>query len=106
VVIHRLKKCNTWIISSRGFLGFARRFSSEPNRFPKRFERFVCQTDLIVSQNGMAKRATQKRKAAGSAAATQRTQKVFEVSHATTFERSDLLILLGLAVVTHVLPRI
>jgi Flp pilus assembly protein TadD len=46
----------------------------------------------------MAKRIAQKRKAVGFTAA--RTPKALEVSHVTTFERSDLLILLGLAVVT------
>ena len=57
---------------------------------------------------GMAKRTAQKRKAVGLAAANERTpnsesfreQGAFEVSHVTTFERPDLLILLGLAVVT------
>jgi hypothetical protein len=48
----------------------------------------------------MAKRTAQKRKAVGLAAANERTPKAFEVSHVTTFERPDLLILLGLAVVT------
>src|SRR5262245_4573923 len=48
----------------------------------------------------MAKRTAQKRKAIGFAPAKERTPKVLEVSHVTTFERSDLLILLGLAVVT------
>jgi len=48
----------------------------------------------------MAKRTAQKRKAAGLAGANERTPKAFEVGHVTTFERSDLLILLGLAVVT------
>src|SRR6266481_6341689 len=48
----------------------------------------------------MAKRTAQKRKAVGFTAANERTPKAFEVSHGTTFERLDLLILLGLAVVT------
>src|SRR5947208_7832377 len=56
----------------------------------------------------MAKRTAQKRKAVGLAGANERTpnsegfreQGAFEVSHVTTFERADLLILLGLAVVT------
>jgi len=48
----------------------------------------------------MAKRAAQKGKAAGLAGANERTPKAFEVSRVTTFERPDLLILLGLAVVT------
>src|SRR5437016_10720865 len=48
----------------------------------------------------MAKRTAQKRKPAGFVAANERTPKSFEVSHITTFERPDLLILLGLAVVT------
>src|SRR3989441_12729226 len=48
----------------------------------------------------MAKRIAQKRKAVGFTAANERTPKAFEVSHGTTFERPDLLILLGLAVVT------
>ena len=48
----------------------------------------------------MAKRTAQKRKPVGFTAANERTPKAFEVSHVTTFERPDLLILLGLAVVT------
>src|SRR6266496_1729627 len=48
----------------------------------------------------MAKRIAQKRKAVGFTAANERTPKAFEVSHLTTFERPDLLILLGLAIVT------
>src|SRR5437762_7110410 len=48
----------------------------------------------------MAKRTAQKRKAVGFTAANGRTPKAFEVSHVTTFERPDFLILLGLAVVT------
>src|SRR6266496_1887302 len=48
----------------------------------------------------MAKRTAQKRKTVGLPGANERTPKAFEVSHATTFERADLLILLGLAVVT------
>src|SRR5712675_331203 len=56
----------------------------------------------------MAKRTAQKRKAVGFAAADEpapnsesfREQGAFEVSHVTTFERPDFLILLGLAVVT------
>ena len=48
----------------------------------------------------MAKRTAQKRKAVGFTAANGRTPKAFQVSHVTTFERPDLLILLGLAVVT------
>src|SRR6266478_2297293 len=48
----------------------------------------------------MAKRTAQKRKAVGFTAANERTPKAFEVSRVTTFERPDLLILLGLAVVT------
>jgi tetratricopeptide (TPR) repeat protein len=48
----------------------------------------------------MAKQTAQKREAAGFDAANEQTPKAFEVSHVTTFERPDLLILLGLAVVT------
>src|SRR5437870_4181310 len=48
----------------------------------------------------MAKRTAQKRKAVGFTAANERTPKAFEVSRVTTFERPDLLILLGLAIVT------
>jgi Flp pilus assembly protein TadD len=48
----------------------------------------------------MAKRTAQKRKAVGFTGADGRTPKRLEVSHSTTFERADLLILLGLAVVT------
>src|SRR4051812_23049098 len=51
-------------------------------------------------QTTMAKQTTQKRKAVGVTAANGPTPKGFEVSHVTTFERPDLLILLGLAVVT------
>ncbi len=56
----------------------------------------------------MAKRIAQKGKAVGFTAANERTpnsesfreQGAFEVSHVTTFERPDLLILVGLAIVT------
>jgi tetratricopeptide (TPR) repeat protein len=48
----------------------------------------------------MDKRTAQKRKALGLIAANERTPKAFEVSRVTTFERADVLILLGLAVVT------
>src|SRR5438093_4279677 len=48
----------------------------------------------------MAKRTAQKRKAVGFTTANERTPKAFEVSHVTTFERADLLILVVLAVVT------
>src|SRR5881394_2413775 len=48
----------------------------------------------------MAKRTAQKRTVVGFTAANGRTPKAFEVSHATTLERADVLILLGLAVVT------
>src|SRR5438876_4624527 len=48
----------------------------------------------------MAKRMAQKRQAVGFTAASGRTPQAFEVSHVTTLERPDLLILLGLAVVT------
>src|SRR5437773_4754091 len=48
----------------------------------------------------MAKRTEKKPNTVGFAAAEERTPKAFEVSHVTTFERRDLLILLGLAVVT------
>src|SRR6266481_2127940 len=48
----------------------------------------------------MAKRTAQKRKAVGFTAANERTPKAFEVNRVTTFERPDLLILLGLAIVT------
>ena len=48
----------------------------------------------------MAKRTAQKRKAAGFTAANERTPKAFEISRVATFERPDLLILLGLAIVT------
>src|SRR6266446_4431588 len=48
----------------------------------------------------MAKRTEEKPKAVGFAAAKERTPKAFEVSHVITFERPDLLILLGLAIIT------
>jgi len=48
----------------------------------------------------MAKRTAQKRKAVGFTAANGRTPKAFEASQVKTFERPDVLILLGLAVVT------
>jgi tetratricopeptide (TPR) repeat protein len=48
----------------------------------------------------MAKRTAHKREAVGFTAADGRTPKAFEISHVTTFERSDLLILFGLAIVT------
>src|SRR5882724_9306707 len=48
----------------------------------------------------MAKRTAQKPKAVGFAAAKERTPNAFEVSRVITFERPDLLILLGLAIVT------
>src|SRR6266496_6670808 len=48
----------------------------------------------------MAKRTAQKRKGVGFTGANGRTPKPLEVSHGTTFERADLLILLGLAIVT------
>src|SRR6201997_3759784 len=48
----------------------------------------------------MAKRMAQKREAVGFTAVNGRTPKAFQVSHVTTLERPDLLILLGLAVVT------
>jgi protein O-mannosyl-transferase len=56
----------------------------------------------------MDKRTAQKRKAVASTAANERTansesfreQGAFEISHATTFDRADLLILVGLAAVT------
>jgi tetratricopeptide (TPR) repeat protein len=48
----------------------------------------------------MAKRTAQKRKVVGFTAANGRDPKAFEVGHVTTLERADLLILLGLAVVT------
>src|SRR4029077_4044123 len=48
----------------------------------------------------MAKQTAQKRKAVGFTAGNERTPKAFEVSHVTTLERPDVLILLGLAVVT------
>jgi Flp pilus assembly protein TadD len=48
----------------------------------------------------MAKRTAQKRNTVGFAAANEQTPKAFEVRHVTTFERPDLLIVLGLAVVT------
>ncbi len=48
----------------------------------------------------MAKRTAQKREAVGFTAASGRNPKAFEASQVTTFERPDLLILLGLAVVT------
>src|SRR5437764_532845 len=51
-------------------------------------------------QTTMARQTTQKRKAVGVTAANGPTPKDFEVSHVTTFERPDLLILLGLAIVT------
>ena len=82
---------------------------AQENSIAKQFERFVRQAYLIVSQSGMAKRTAQKRKAVGLAAAKNELRsparansprRAFEVSHVTTFERPDLLILLGLAVVT------
>src|SRR6476661_1172666 len=48
----------------------------------------------------MDKRTAQKRKAVGFTAASGRTPKALQVGHVTTLERADLLILLGLAVVT------
>src|SRR5438552_9976154 len=48
----------------------------------------------------MAKRIAQRRKAVGFTAANGRTPKAFGVSHATTFGRPDLLILVGLAIIT------
>jgi Tfp pilus assembly protein PilF len=49
----------------------------------------------------MAKRTKKRRKAAGFSTATKgRTSKAFGVSHAATFGRPDLLIMLGLAIVT------
>jgi protein O-mannosyl-transferase len=48
----------------------------------------------------MAKRTAQRRKAVGFTAANERVPKVSEVGHVTTLERPDLLILLGLAIVT------
>src|SRR6202035_1790246 len=48
----------------------------------------------------MLKRTAQKREAVGLTAASGRTPRAFEASHVTTFQRPDLLILLGLAVVT------
>src|SRR5437762_9123865 len=51
-------------------------------------------------QTTMARQTTQKRKAVGVTAANGPTPKGFEVSHVTTLERPDLLILLGLAIVT------
>ena len=51
----------------------------------------------------MAKRTAQRREVVDFTAANERSQKAFEVSHATTIERPDVLILLGLAVVTVVL---
>ena len=48
----------------------------------------------------MDKRTAQKKKVIGVTAATGRTPNAFEASHVTTLERADLLILLGLAVVT------
>jgi protein O-mannosyl-transferase len=48
----------------------------------------------------MAKRTAQKRKAVGFTGANGRIPQAFEVSHVTTLERADFLILLGLAVVT------
>jgi tetratricopeptide (TPR) repeat protein len=48
----------------------------------------------------MAKRTAQKQKAVGFTAANERTPKAFEVSRVTTFERPDLLILVGLTIVT------
>jgi protein O-mannosyl-transferase len=50
--------------------------------------------------NGMAERMAQKREAVGLTAASGRTPKAFEAGQVTTLERADLLILLGLAVVT------
>src|SRR5437660_7932714 len=48
----------------------------------------------------MAEGRTQKRRANGSTAANGRAAKSFGVSHPATFDRPDLLILLGLAVMT------
>lgn len=66
----------------------------------KQFERLVSQPYLIVFASGMDKRTAQKREVVGFTAASGRTPKAFEAGHVTTFERADLLILLGLAVVT------
>src|SRR5947209_12186409 len=49
---------------------------------------------------GMAKPTAQQRKGDGLPGANERTPKAFEVSRVTTFERPDVLLLLGLAVVT------
>src|SRR6476646_1021926 len=51
-------------------------------------------------QTTMARQTTQKRKAVRFTAANGRTAKAFDVSHVRTFGRPDLLILLGLTVVT------
>jgi tetratricopeptide (TPR) repeat protein len=48
----------------------------------------------------MTEQSAQNGKAVGSTAANERTPKAFELSHVTTFERPDLLILFGLAIVT------
>src|SRR6266550_43251 len=48
----------------------------------------------------MAKRTAQKRKGVGLAGANERAPKAFEVSRATTLERADVLILVGLVIVT------
>jgi len=48
----------------------------------------------------MAEGRSQKRRANGSTAANGRAAKSFGVSHPATFDRPDLLILLGLAVMT------
>src|SRR5438874_7245839 len=48
----------------------------------------------------MDKRTAEKRKADGVTAPNGRTPKAFEISRVTTFERSDLFILFGLAIVT------
>src|SRR5438094_4802694 len=48
----------------------------------------------------MAKRMAQKREAGSCTGASWQTPKAVAVGHVTTFERADLLILLGLAVVT------
>ena len=58
------------------------------------------QAYLIVSQRAWLNGPRKSEKLSALPQPTRRTPKAFEVSHVTTFERPDLLILLGLAVVT------
>src|SRR6478735_5532002 len=82
--------------------------SNQPRRKRTRISAFSASSLSDNLPKGMAKRDSQKRNTVGFAAAGERTtnseslreQGDFEVSHVTTLERPDLLILFGLAVVT------